>query len=114
MMFLWLLPICVAGWMIGRLTDRDRPSPRYSTVWWVVVIVLAVVSLIGWGSSVANADETPPTPVIIVDCFDNNGDPVACAAATTSTTSTTVYVPTPADINDVPAEPVLISPSFTG
>lgn len=29
-------------------------------------------------------------------------------------TTTTVYVPTPADLNDVPAEPVLVTPAFTG
>lgn len=61
------------------------------------------------GMPVADPASCPPAPVVIVDCVDPSGAP--CPGPTTSSS---VYVPTAADVNDAPAEPVLGSPGFTG
>lgn len=55
------------------------------------------------------AECPPPTPTstVVVDCWLPSGEPC-------STTSTTLYRPTPADRNDLPVEPVLVEPAFTG
>lgn len=57
----------------------------------------------------ADCPEPPPPPsTTVVDCWLPSGEP--CSS------STTVYVPTPADVNDLPIEPepVVLEPRFTG
>lgn len=59
------------------------------------------------------AECPPPVPTTVVDCWLPTGEP--CEPS--STTSTTTYVPTPADVNDLPIEPapvVDLEPRFTG
>ena len=60
----------------------------------------------------ADCPEPPPPSTTVVDCWLPTGEP--CSSSTT-----TVYDPTPADVNDLPIEPtpvvpVVLEPTFTG
>lgn len=79
---------------------------------------VVVVFLAAFGLNAAADEEPTPSSIVVVDCFDNFGDP--CPTTTTTTleivapTTTTEYVPSAADLNDLPIEPVAITPHFTG
>lgn len=77
---------------------------------------VVVVFLAAFGLNAAADEEPTPSSIVVVDCFDNFGDP--CPTTTTleivAPTTTTEYVPSAADLNDLPIEPVIITPQFTG
>lgn len=77
---------------------------------------VVVVFLAAFGLNAAADEEPTPSSIVVVDCFDNFGDPYTTTTTLeiVAPTTTTEYVPSAADLNDLPIEPVIITPQFTG